>query len=116
MPLGTADRPQPLKAEMRRSGRTKRHIELSLIHLSELTRFLTKDHHELNSKFRDLFTLAIRDVTNINDPTLSGVSEPETWFKFKEIQTQIVSISLILRSELGPKLGVTAGFNASDGD
>ncbi len=115
-PLGTFDRPRPTRAEARRSGRSSRHVVLSLNALQDLALLLTGDDAALSETLTNRFDRALQQIESLGDPVFASVSEPKTRVKVEIIQTSIDAISADVSAQLGPKLGVTAGFNALDGD
>ncbi len=115
-PLGTFDRPRPARAEVRRSGRSSEHVKLSLQSLQDLAAFLANDNDDLSVKLASGFNLTLSQLSDLDDPTFASVSEPQTRIKVEIIQQSIEAIRTLVRDELGPTLGVAAGFNALDGD
>lgn len=115
-PLGTFDRPRPNRAEARRSERSLRHIELSLIALRDLAARLSADHSNLADDLDVAFDRAITSAQSIDDPDLAGVADPQGRFRIEALQQAINDIRAIAAIELGPTLGISAGFNSLDGD
>ncbi len=115
-PLGTFDRPRPKRAEARRSERSLRHVELSLIALRDLAARLSSDHPEVASDLDAAFARAIGTARSIDDPALAGVADPAARFRIEALQQSITDIRTIASTELGPTLGISAGFNSLDGD
>ena len=115
-PLGTVDRPRPTRAEAYRSGRSARHVMLSLHSLQDLATRLAASDADLSIAFTSAFEKAAAQLSNLNDPTFAGVSEPQSRLKIEVIQQSVQSIRTLAREDLGPKLGVAAGFNSLDGD
>ncbi|WP_050604715.1 imelysin family protein [Ruegeria sp. 6PALISEP08] len=115
-PLGTFDRPRPNRAEARRSGRSLRHVELSLIALRDLAARLSFDHPEIAADLDAAFARAIENAQSIDDPALAGVAEPQARFRIEALQQSVQDIRAIASTELGPTLGISAGFNSLDGD
>ncbi|WP_299886070.1 imelysin family protein [uncultured Ruegeria sp.] len=115
-PLGTFDRPRPKRAEARRSERSLRHVELSLIALRDLAVRLSVDHPEIAEDLDMSFGIAIGDAQSIDDPALAGLATPQGRFRVEALQQSINDIRMITASELGPTLGISAGFNSLDGD
>ncbi len=115
-PLGTFDRPRQARAEAWRSGRSTRHVELSLAALNDLALRLSSDDPELSVRLETSFQSAATLLAELDDPTLAGVADPQTRFKIEVIQQSIDNIRALVRDELGPTLGVAAGFNSLDGD
>lgn len=115
-PMGTFDRPRPNRAEAWRSGRSLRHVELSLISLRDLAARLSFDHPEIASELDAAFARAIQNAQSIDDPSLAGVSYPQARFRIEALQQSIHDIRTFAVTELGPTLGISAGFNSLDGD
>ncbi|WP_420584953.1 imelysin family protein [Ruegeria sp.] len=115
-PMGTYDRPRPNRAEARRSGRSLRHVELSLIALRDLAARLSVDHPEIATNLDHAFDKAIARAQSLDDPALAGVSTPQGRLRVEALQQAINDIRAIAATELGPTLGISAGFNSLDGD
>ncbi|NOD93402.1 peptidase M75 [Ruegeria sp. HKCCD4884] len=115
-PLGTFERPRPNRAEARRSERSLRHVELSLIALRDLAARLSFDYPEIASDLDAAFARAIENAQSIDDPALAGVADPQARFRIEALQQSIREIRGIASTELGPTLGISAGFNSLDGD
>ncbi|MCG3266876.1 imelysin family protein [Yoonia sp. I 8.24] len=115
-PLGTFDRPRPTRAEVWRSQRSQRHVTLSLAALRELALVLSADDVQVHTAMENAFDRAQDRIARIDDPAFAGVSDPSGRFVIEVLQQEISAIRTVVRNELGPKLGVVAGFNALDGD
>jgi predicted lipoprotein len=115
-PLGTFERPRPTRAEALRSGRSSRHVELSLTALNDLALRLSSDDPDLSTRIETSFERATALFADLDDPIFAGVAEPQTRFKVEVIQQSIDNIRAVVRDELGSTLGVAAGFNSLDGD
>lgn len=115
-PLGTFDRPRPQRAEARRSARSARHVELSLLATYDLAMILAKDHPLIAQDLGLAYDRAVELVRDIEDPDFSGVADPMGRFRVEVVQQAVDRIREIVTFELAPALGVTAGFNALDGD
>ncbi len=115
-PLGTFDRPRPNRAEARRSGRSLRHVELSLIALRDLALRLSVDHPGIATDLEAAFDRAIGRAQSLDDPDFSGVATPQGRIRIEALQQSILDIRTITATELGPTLGISAGFNSLDGD
>ena len=110
-PLGTFDRPRPTRAEARRSGRSAQHVVLSLVSLQDLALHLAASD-TLSRQFRD----ALGKLEVLDDPIFAGVADPQSRLRVEVISQSIGMIRATVQTELGPKLGVAAGFNSLDGD
>jgi hypothetical protein len=115
-PMGTFDRPRPKRAEARRSGRSLRHVELSLIALKDLAKHLSANHPEISSDLNRAFEKAILRAQSLDDPTFGGVSTPQGRLRIEALQQSIEDARQIAATRLGPTLGISAGFNSLDGD
>lgn len=115
-PLGTFARPRPTRAEAWRSGRSARHVMLSLTALRDLALRLAGDDADLAGKLDAGFDRASSQLHALGDPIFAGVARPQTRLKIEVLQQSIEAIRTTVRAELGPKIGVAAGFNALDGD
>lgn len=115
-PLGTFDHPRPNRAEARRSGRSLRHVELSLKSLESLAIALAGDNLALAADLQAGFSKARISAARLADPVFAGVSNPSNRFRIEALQQQINDIRSIADVDLGPALGVTPGFNSLDGD
>lgn len=115
-PLGSFDRPRPNRAEARRSKRSLRHVELSLVALRDLAARLSAGHAEIALDLDASFARAIGKTRAIDDPTLAGVADPQARLRIEALQQSIHDIRAIAATRLGPTLGISAGFNALDGD
>ncbi|CUK09717.1 Iron-regulated protein A precursor [Ruegeria denitrificans] len=115
-PMGTFDRPRPNRAEARRSDRSLRHVELSLIALRDLSARLSVDHPEIADDLDSAFDKAIIRAQSLNDPALAGVATPRGRIRVEALQQAINDIRTIASTKLGPTLGINAGFNSLDGD
>ena len=115
-PLGTFDKPRPLRAEARRSGRSLRHVALSLTSLQDLAVDLAGSDTALVDDLNSAFDFAQGRIDALDDPILAGVATPQGRLRVEVIQQAVASIRDIVRNRLGPKLGGAAGFNALDGD
>jgi predicted lipoprotein len=115
-PLGTFDRPQPTRAEARRSGRSAQHVALSLISLQDLASHLAVSDTALSDTLDRQFQDAIGKLEALDDPIFASVAAPQTRLRVEVIGQSIGAIRTTVQTELGPTLGVAAGFNALDGD
>lgn len=112
-PLGTFDRPRPRRAEARRSERSLRHIELQLAALERLAAAMTDADLGATSA---AFAEAQARADALDDPSLAGVADPEERFKVEVLQQAVRAVQVAVIGEIGTPLGISAGFNALDGD
>ncbi len=115
-PLGTFERPRPTRAEAWRSGRSARHVGVSLAALGDLAHNLASGDPDLVQRIEHSFARTQARLADLNDPVFAGVSEPQSRLRLEVIQQSVDATRDIVRAELGPTLGVSAGFNALDGD
>ncbi|WP_171101724.1 imelysin family protein [Ruegeria sp. HKCCD7255] len=115
-PLGSFDRPRPNRAEARRSERSARHVVLSLIALRDLAAHLALDHPDVATALEAGFADAIERAQALDDPALAGVADPAARFRIEALQQAVLDIHATASGALGPKLGISAGFNSLDGD
>lgn len=111
-PLGTFERPRPTRAEAWRSGRSLRNVVLSLEALEDLAYQLSDGDAGIEAAFQ----AALRVAEELDDPVFAGVEDPTGRLRVEILKQRIDSIREIVSNELGPKLGIAAGFNALDGD
>ncbi|ABD54287.1 imelysin family protein [Jannaschia sp. CCS1] len=115
-PMGSFDAPRPNRAEARRSGRSLRHVELSLEALADLARILSQDYPELQAQLTDQFDTALDRARTLDDPVFAGVADPSGRLRIEVLQQRIRDARALAATDLGPTLGVAAGFNSLDGD
>ncbi|WP_282153812.1 imelysin family protein [Ruegeria atlantica] len=115
-PLGSFDRPRPKRAEARRSERSLRHVQLSLTALRDLAARLSADHPDIAADLGGAFAAAIDRAQSLDDPAFVAVATPQGRFRLEALQQSINDIRAIASTELGPTLGINAGFNSLDGD
>ena len=115
-PLGSYDRPRPNRAEARRSGRSLRHVVLSLEATRDLAQLLVADRADVAGALDSRFAQAIKLGIRLDDPVFAGVAVPQSRFRVESLQQAVNDIRAVVSENLGPELGVAAGFNALDGD
>lgn len=115
-PLGTFDRPRPTRAEARRSSRSAKHVDLSLQSLQDLATRLAGNNGDISTRLNASFDRPLSQLATLDDPTFASIAEPQSRLKIEIIQQSIQDIRSLVRDELGPTLGVAAGFNSLDGD
>ncbi|MCT8162175.1 imelysin family protein [Pseudoruegeria sp. SHC-113] len=111
-PLGSFDAPRPTRAEARRSGRSLRHVVLSLTATRDLAALISGEDAGVDAAFAD----ALARAEGLQDPTLAGVSDPASRFRIEALQQEVDALRRLLAEQVGPSLGLAAGFNALDGD
>jgi predicted lipoprotein len=115
-PLGTFDKPRPKRAEAWRSARSQHHIILSLQALQPLALALAGDDTELRARLQAAFQKPLQRAQELDDPRLQGVEKPSKRFRIEALQQEVNDLRALIASDLGPALGVLAGFNSLDGD
>lgn len=116
-PLGSFDAPRPHRAETWRSGHSLINVQTQLAALRDLALLLAKGDADLSVELAQKFDHARTRATLLeNDPIFAGVSDPQQRFRIEALQQEINDIKTLSAEQLGPKLGVLAGFNALDGD
>lgn len=112
-PMGTAERPRPSRAEAYRSARSQRNVELSLSALQQLA----DSFSDVPTPLTDTtFSEAIERTRELQDPTFAGVEDPIGRFRMEALQNVMGTISSMISDEIGLPMGLSAGFNALDGD
>ncbi|MHC0052711.1 imelysin family protein [Actibacterium sp. D379-3] len=112
-PLGTFERPRPTRAEARRAGRSLRNVELSLTALRDLADALAEGQAPQTDA---AFDAALAAAARVGDPTFADIDDPQARLKLEIVQQRAAAISEAVQAEIGPQLGVAAGFNSADGD
>lgn len=112
-PLGTFERPRPERAEARRSGRSLRNVILSLEALRKLARTLADTDIP---RTEAAFANALEIARDLGDPVFAGVEPPQGRLEVEILGQRIAAIRNAVAAEIGTVLGISAGFNASDGD
>ena len=111
-PMGRFDKPRPARAEARRAGRSLRHVVLSLTAMRDLAALLSDQDADLDAAF----ARAIARAETLDDPVFAGIATPQGRVSVEALQQAIRDIKTRVDQDLGPKLGVAAGFNSLDGD
>lgn len=115
-PMGSFSRPRPNRAEARRSERSLRHVELSMISLRDLAARLSVEHPQIAAELDAAFERSISRAQSLDDPAFAGVATIQGRLRLEALQQSINDIRGIASAQLGPTLGISAGFNAMDGD
>lgn len=111
-PMGTFERPRPNRAETRRSERSLRNVILSLGATRELAGLMAPNNENLDKSF----SAALQRAKALDDPMFAEVTSPQGRFRVETLQQAVDEIRDILAQEVGPSLGIAAGFNSLDGD
>ena len=115
-PMGQIGKPRPLRAEARRSGRSLHHVEVSLTALRDLAARLAAGEDDLSARLDHAFDTALDRAAKLDDPVFAGVATPQGRLRVEVLQQAIGAIRTEASQNLGPALGVAAGFNSLDGD
>lgn len=115
-PLGSFDAPRPKRAEAWRSERSQHHIVLALQSLHPLASALAGGNQPLVDKIDGAFMKAITRALRLDDPRLAGVADPVKRLRIEALQQEINDLRSLIETDLGPAMGVLAGFNSLDGD
>ena len=117
-PLGSYDRPMPRRAEAWRSGLSLALIDAQLAGIQDMLKdgFGTSLSGQNSTRIDDLLEDARARVGHIGAPLDAAVAKPGTRVRVEALQTRIVELKHRLASDIGPELGVEAGFSATDGD
>ncbi|MEL6954874.1 MAG: imelysin family protein [Pseudomonadota bacterium] len=115
-PLGTFDRPRPRRAEVRRSERSQRHVELALETLAELAALLSDVDAADSDRIAAAFEDALTRVRALDDPAFAGVDNPGGRLRVEALMQSVEQAMQTAQNQIGPALGVAAGFNSLDGD
>lgn len=111
-PMGTFERPRPARAEARRSERSLHHVVLSL----EGTRGLAMVLSENDPQIAAAYGHALERASKLDDPAFAGTGNPMGRLRVEVLQQAVGEIRDLLGTEVGPRLGIAAGFNSMDGD
>lgn len=112
-PMGTFDRPRPKRAEARRSDRPLRDVKLALAALRQMAALLADPPPADTLK---AFDHALDVAARLDDPVFAGVDTPQGRLKVEVLQQAVRAARTAAIEEIGPSLGVSAGFNSADGD
>lgn len=112
-PMGRFDAPRPQVAEARRSGRPLRNVILSLEALRDLALALAD---QPVPETEAAFATALQTARALDDPLLAGVADPSGRLRVEVLKNRIEETRAAAAQEIGTALGVSVGFNATDGD
>lgn len=115
-PMGQIGKPRPLRAEARRSGRSLRHVVVSLRALRQLAALLAGADADLAARMENAFDTALDRADRLDDPVFAGVATPQGRLRIEVLQQAVRAIRAEANEYMGPALGVAAGFNSLDGD
>lgn len=112
-PMGSFERPRPARAEARRSGRSLANVlgaTQAAVNLAEaLADWSLPETRAALERVREA-------AEAIEDPAFGDVDDPAARFRLEVLQQRVAAVAAAIASEIGEPLGITAGFNAQDGD
>ena len=112
-PLGSFEKPRPKRAEAYRSERSARNVMLSVQAARE---FAVAMAPETPQKTLVVLDEVLAKLQDLNDPTFASVDDPMGRLKIEIIAQRIEAATEAIANDIGAPLGISAGFNASDGD
>lgn len=117
-PLGKFERPRPTRAEAWRSGRSLDNIAISVAALHELARaaFWPEIDQAERAALDAGFARVLEVAGRIEVPLHEAVADPARRIRVEALQSALGELGRDLSEVLRARLGVTAGFNALDGD
>lgn len=115
-PMGSFDKPRPRRAEAWRSGLSLSNVDASMQSLGTLAALLAQGDAEVSDAFAKGFARVADRIDGLEDPALAGVATPQGRFRVETLQQEIRAVKSVASQQLGPSLGVAAGFNSLDGD
>lgn len=115
-PLGTFERPRPNWAEAYRSGLSLHLLQEAVRGAGGLAVRLASGDEALQARLRSELEAFRKDADALDDPAFASVADAMGRFRVESLQTDVQEIREIVQGELGPALGVSAGFNSMDGD
>ena len=110
------ERPRPRRAENWRSERSARNIGISIETLNDLAQRLAADQPDIQRGFVSNFVRTEVALDAVGDPVFANITDPIAWFALKDVQSNLNQAWQVAEEQLGPSLGISAGFNALDGD
>ena len=115
-PLGTVEKPRPKRAEAWRSGLSQILAGEAVAGSGGLALKLARDNPDLMNRLDNSLSRFAAGMAALDDPVFMGVLTPQGRFRIEVLLTELNGIRRIVDRDLGPNLGVAAGFNALDGD
>ena len=115
-PLGTFERPRPNWAEAYRSGLSLQLLQAAVRGAGGLAVRLAADDATLQARLKAELEDFHDSADALGDPVFASVAEPTGRFRVESLQTDLQEVREVVQGELGPALGVSAGFNSMDGD
>lgn len=115
-PLGTFERPRPNWAEAYRSGLSLQLLQAAVRGAGGLAVRLAAVDATLQARLKAELEDFHDSADALGDPVFASVAEPTGRFRVESLQTDLQEVREVVQGELGPALGVSAGFNSMDGD
>lgn len=116
-PMGSFDRPRPRMAEAWRSGRSLRNVVLAAETAHALAHALADGLVPGGLPRTDAALARVRAAAGqIGDPAFQDVEDPQARLRIEILQQAVQGMKGAIEAEIGAALGITAGFNAQDGD
>lgn len=112
-PLGSFEKPRPKRAEAYRSERSARNVMLSVQAAREFAVAMAPETPTHTLEILDEVLVKLQDL---DDPTFASVDDPMGRLKIEIIGQRIEAATDSIANDIGVPLGISAGFNASDGD
>lgn len=112
-PMGTFDRPRPRMAEAWRSKRSLRNVVLAVDAAHAMAKGLRGGQLPLT----DAAVLRVHSAAKaITDPAFQDAEDPQARLRIEVLQQAVGALRDALTREIGDAMGISAGFNAQDGD
>lgn len=113
-PLGTLERPRPTRAEAWRSS-------MSLPNIQTATQSAVSSARHLYDGATPELDAAVQTFQNasdrINDPIFAEIdTDLSAWLRLQILGERVSNIHTMIEQEIGAAMGLSAGFNAGDGD
>ena len=93
-----------------------RNFTTSLDGLADLAAALTVSDPALARGIATGFDLVGQAAGRVDDPVFASVAMPQGRIHVEVLQQRTRELRQMLLTEMGPSLGISAGFNALDGD
>lgn len=116
-PIGTFDRPHPRMAEAWRSGRSLHNVVLATEVAQDLAHALAEGLVPAGLPRTDAaMARVLAAADRIDDPAFQDVEDPQDRLRVEILQQAVRAVKDAIEADIGATLGITAGFNAQDGD
>ncbi|MGB0903802.1 MAG: imelysin family protein, partial [Mangrovicoccus sp.] len=100
-PMGSFEKPRPLRAEARRSGRSWRHVKLSLEATEDLALLMAAGHPDVQAAMTAAFDRAETQGEELDDPVFAMVESPIGRLKVEILQQDVQAAADAVRLHLG---------------